>query len=352
MCLFRRQHLFSKLAIINGLAIGIVILFAGLSIKDYACLLVNDWKIVGPEFNKRLDIYFLQVSLLAFLLAFFVHFFLVKRVIHPLKKLTDQAIKIKQGVYPVPLQVIEKDEIGELTKTFNEMTATLQDNEQKRTRMFRDIAHELRTPLTNLNGYLEGLKSGVIHGDTELFGSLLEESKRLTRLVEQVTELNRWEDSLQDKWQCIAINQLIMESVEFFSVALNRKRITYEIDAENVILEGNKDGLKQILFNLLNNVCFYDKAGWVKINGEVKNSFYKISIINEGQYINPEKKDLLFDRFYRGDPSRKRNTDGSGLGLTIVKEITEAHGGHAGIETDGKHHCFWFQIPIKTEGGH
>ena len=344
-----KQSILWKLILLNGLVIGIAIWLAGVSVKDFACLLFNQY--VGTEeselFNKSMQSFLLKASFIAVLAAGFIHYVFVKRLLSPLKTLSLATQEMAKGKYPSALPVTTVDEIGLLTSDFNNLSQKLQQTEESRKKMVSDIAHELRTPLTNINGYLEALKSGMIEGDPEIFESLHEESLRITRLVEQLHHLNVWESKrLSDKtMKVVALAQVITSTLENFSLEFKNKGISLDTSIQDGKVMGHEDGLKQVMMNLLKNVLQYDQGGWVRLEGEIVQGYYQVKVTNEGEAIPKAKAEQIFDRFYRLDPSRNRETGGSGLGLALVKEIVEQHNGEVGVISDNNQHSFWFKIP-------
>ncbi|WP_240675769.1 cell wall metabolism sensor histidine kinase WalK [Ammoniphilus sp. CFH 90114] len=352
---FKGLSVFWKLIIVNGLVIGIAVWLAGVSVKDYACLLVNQYPSIGREeselFNQTMQSFLLKASFLAMLIAGLIHYLFVKRVFSPLKRLSLAAKDMAMGRYPGPIPVHTTDEIGMLTADFNNLSRKLQQTEEWRKKMVSDIAHELRTPLTNMNGYLEALKSGVIEGNPEIYESLHEESLRITRLVEQMHQLNIWESR---KWsektvRKVEMEQVIETALESFALEFKNKEIAMHTCIQAGEVMGHEDGLKQVMVNLLKNVLQYDRGGWVRVEGEIVDGSYKVSVMNEGQPIPSEHVEHVFDRFYRIDPSRNRETGGSGLGLALVKEIVEQHSGEVGVHSKNHYHSFWFKVPMIGE---
>ncbi|MCJ7688512.1 MAG: HAMP domain-containing protein [Clostridiaceae bacterium] len=174
--IYLRKSILFKLMLINSLVVGIVIWLAGVSVKDFACLLVNQNKISADGrnllFNQTMQFYLLRVSIFAVFIATISYYYLVKRLLLPLHRLNDSIKSISQGQYQEPIPVTSQDEIGQLTDNFNHFIRKFKQVEELRKKMVNDIAHNLRTPLTNINGYLEALSNGVILGDRELYHSL------------------------------------------------------------------------------------------------------------------------------------------------------------------------------------
>ncbi|MBT2679128.1 HAMP domain-containing histidine kinase [Bacillus sp. ISL-35] len=343
--------LLSKLVAVNSIVILLVIMLAGISVKDYACFLVNHEQVTGQQLVETLNSFLIKVSVIAFIAAGLLHYFSVKKIVNPVKAMAAAANQVKTGTIPSKIDVQASGELGELVTNFNAMTETLSVVQKRREEMLRDIAHELRTPLTNINGYLEALHSGVLEGDQELFGSLLEESRRITRIVDLIAELDAWSQEShfpEKQFEEIDMKQVLAESLAAFHLKLSGRFETFSQQLEHAPVLGHKDGLKQVLSNLLQNIIDYDTGGHLAIQGQREGAEYRITFSHEGTYIDPEHKELIFERFYRLEESRSTKAEGAGLGLAIAKSIMNAHQGQIGLDTDGHNHSFWIRIPLHS----
>lgn len=338
---------------INGIVIGIVIWLVGVSVKDFACLLVGQNEYFSNEsqdyFNHTMLLYLLRASVIAIVFAFLINYFLIRRILDPLQNLIKSTQLMTEGKYPEPVKVTSVDETGQLSRHFNQMISTLKQTEKSRKQMLSDISHELRTPLSNLNGYLEALSTGVIQGEPELYRSLHDESTHLTRLVEQFHELAVWENKLLQKsqWKRIDLSNVVQASLQSFELEFKSNQIRCEVNLQSGQVVGDEMGLRQVMTNLIKNAIQYDQGGKIRIKGEIITNQYRVTLTNKGQPIPSENADRIFERFYRLDSSRQRETGGSGLGLAIAKEIVEQHGGEIGLHSNGQEHSFWFAIPMK-----
>ncbi|MBS8266060.1 sensor histidine kinase [Mesobacillus boroniphilus] len=324
-------------------------MLAGISVKDYACFLVNNEQVTGTQLVETLNSFLIKVSVIAFIMAGLLHYFSVKRIVNPVKSMAVAANQIKEGKIPSKIDITASGELGELVTNFNAMTETLSVVQTRREEMLRDIAHELRTPLTNINGYLEALHNGVLTGERELFGSLLEESNRITRIVDLIAEIDTWNKEvyfLEKQFEVTDIKQVMAESLAAFQLKLSNKFETFSQHIEYATIFGHADGLKQVMSNLLQNIIEYDTGGDLSITAQPDGKVYKITFSHKGKYIDPEMKELIFERFYRLEESRSTKADGAGLGLAIAKSIIDAHQGEIGVDTDGHNHSFWVTIPI------
>jgi two-component system, OmpR family, sensor histidine kinase BaeS len=344
------SNLLSRLVAINSGVILLVILLAGLSVKNYACYLVNSENIIGKDFIDTLDSFLWKVTILAFIIGGLFHYISVRRIIGPIKYLSKSAKEIKEGKSPSRVVIKSSGEMRELIENFHSMAETIYSVQEQREEMLRDIAHELRTPLTNINGYLEALQNEVIDGNPELFGSLLEESRRITRIVDLITELNSWNQGkpfIDKQFGLVDIDKVLNERVKSFQLKLHERFDTVLIELEHATIFGNPDGLIQVFTNLLQNILDYNTGYSLTVKGTIENQQYYITFTHTGQYIDPEKMERIFERFYRLEESRTTKSEGAGLGLTISKSILEAHNGKIGIETDGFQHTFGIKLPIE-----
>lgn len=349
---FWRRSLFAKLILINLVIIGIVIWLAGVSVKDFACLLAKQYQIAGEAssilFDRTMQFYLIRASILAVVVAGILYYFLVRKLILPLQHLGTSAQKMARGEFQPCLEISSEDEIGRLISDFNHLSYKLQQTEELRKKMVGDIAHELRTPLTNITGYLEALSTGVIQGEPGIYRSLHEEALHLSGLVEELHQLNIWESKRlrQGKLQRISVESAINSTLKSFEFELSNRKIKLEANIQATDILGNREGIKQVITNLLKNVLKYDRGGWVKIVGKKEDHSYKVVVTNLGQPIPDDKVNEVFERFYRLDSSRNRKTGGAGLGLAIVKEIIDQHHGETGLVSQEDEHSFWFTVPL------
>lgn len=342
--------------LVNGLVIAIVVWLTGVAVKDYACYLVfqstHSGAIINSVFNATLQGYLWKMILAAVILAVFIHYFLIRKILNPLRKLACSTRQMSAGIYPEPIAESSQDEVGQLTRDFNHLIQELQHNEKLRKNMLIDISHDLRTPLSNLTGYLEGLGNGIIEGSPELFQSLHEEAMRLNHLVEQFHQLTIWESrpAVVMNRKSIHMAQLLKSAQHSFEWKSREKDIMISVNAETAHVEADEQGCKGIVDNLIQNAIVYNTGSWIEIKGFITDTGreYRVEVRNPGQPIGEEQKAMLFERFYRADGSRSRVTGGSGLGLSIVREIVKRHGGKSGIDIHNGVYTSWFTLPTSN----
>lgn len=345
-----------RLTFINIFIVSIFIALSSWAVYNTACFFVDSMGTMTgtnqTQFNKTLYYYLWIFSLIAMITGSIAHFYLTKRLIHPLKRLIESTKSMKKGNYPEPIEVTSSDEIGQLTSNFNGLAHQLKKNHEQRQKLVMDLSHEVRTPLANLNGYLYALKNGVIEGDPALYESLYQESERLTKMITQLETLKEWDyisEQLFFEREMAPIGRMLHETVKMFEWQLKEKQIAVEIDAEDADLLVDKEGVLQAISNLIENaIRYYSGEGIISIKGERLANEYYIAITGPSYPITEEEGEKLFERFYRVDPSRSRDTGGSGLGLSITKEVIEQHKGDIGWKIDDAKNTFWFTLPLEA----
>lgn len=346
------EGLLWRLTFINIFIIASFIVLSSWAIYNTACYLADDLGARGPQnqFDSTLFQYLLIFSTSAIVIGSLIHFYLVRKLIRPIRKLIQSTKTMKRGQYPSPIDVTSDDEMGQLTGHFNDLVQQLHDNQVHRQKLVSDISHELRTPLSNLNGYLHALNNGVIEGEAKLYQSLHEEAKRLTTMVDQLEQLKEWDyiatQTFTEK-ESMDMQLLIEQSVDLFRWSLDKNSITADVEAEVGEVSVNNGGIQQVIGNLIDNaIRHYDGTGTIIVRGKNEGNTYLFTISGPGREIPESKSNEIFERFYRIDPSRARDSGGTGLGLAISKEIIEHHQGEIGVTSTGNHHTFWFTIPL------
>ncbi|WP_440896349.1 sensor histidine kinase [Amphibacillus sp. Q70] len=351
--IFIPKRFLLRLTIINIIVIVAFVMLSSWAIYNTACMLADGLFSMSlqkqNQFEAMLFQYLWIFSISAVILGSLIHFYLMKKVMQPLKKLIYSTKKMKQGQYPSPIQVKENGEIGELVCHFNDLAQQLATNEQQRKKLVSDLSHEFRTPLTNLNGYLGALQSGMIEGDEKLYQSLYAESTKLTQLVEQMEQLKEWENMKNrtfDNKVPVDMKEFIEKSIEIFHWSLEQKGIELEVDIHSGIVDIDQTSISQVLSNLLDNaIRYYEGSNAIIVRGEKLPAEYRVSVTGLGRDLSEIDKEKIFERFYRTEPSRSRELGGSGLGLAISKEIIERHKGKIGVQSKGNIHTFWFILP-------
>jgi len=285
----------------------------------------------------------LPVSLIA---AIIISIFFSREFVKPIQDLSEISNKISEGRYdqrvllPKELAVDEMDELKKLAINFNQMASKLEKTEALRRQLIGDVSHELRTPISLIKASMEGLIDGVVPISEETFYQIQVEADRLTKLINDLQELNIIESGAYelDKVE-YDLNVVISQVVSNLSPQYSRKNIQITNSTENKKYPAyfDIDRIKQVLTNILANAYQYSEVdGTVLIACLKKDGYYEISIIDDGKGISNEDLLHIFTRFFRADKSRSRKSGGTGIGLTVAKQLVEAHGGKIWAESKGE----------------
>lgn len=281
---------------------------------------------------------------LALLLSGAAGLWLASRLARPMGALVGAADAVANG--DLSRSVPDKSavhEIDALARAFNRMTASLRQNDQARTAFVADVSHELRTPLTVIKGAAETIQDNPDDGVARerFLGAISSETDRLIGLVNDLLVLTRADSGgLQMTREVFDLRALAQTRVALFQPLALRKRIalTCEGGAGDVCVDADAHRLAQVLDNLIDNALRHaPEGGSVAVHVRVDGARAVCDVIDDGPGIAPEHMARVFDRFYRADSSRARNTGGNGLGLSIARALVEAHGGAISVASAQPH---------------
>lgn len=299
------------------------------------------------QVNRALLLAMLAAGALAIVLTLA----LTRGILRRVEALTNAVQKMARGDLNQRVANGTDDEIGKLAHAFNAMANSLTRGEELRRNMVSDVAHELRTPLSNIRGYLEAAQDKVVEPSPAFIESLYEEALLLHRLVDDLQELAVAEaGQLKLTHQRVAVGDLVEKALLTVQGRVNGTRIfAIELAPNLPEIQVDAERIGQVLRNLLNNAVEYTPQGKKIVIGarQLDPQEVQINVYNEGDGIVAEHLPAVFERFYRVDHSRNRETGGSGLGLAIVKQLVEAHRGHVWVESvAGAYANFIFTLPV------
>lgn len=236
--------------------------------------------------------------------------------------------------------------------TIHDIT-TMKKLEQIRTEFVSNVTHELKTPLTSIRGFVETLRSGAVN-DANITAQFLEiidiEAERLTSLINDILQLSEIENKLSDtNIGMHNLSDIIYEVISILQGSANQKNIKLIIEAApNITIQANRDRIKQMLINLIDNAIKYNvENGSVCIKAVKAEGRLVISVTDTGIGIDQQHLSRIFERFYRVDKGRSRNMGGTGLGLSIVKHIVNLYDGNIKVDSEpGKGTEFIIQLPV------
>ena len=272
------------------------------------------------------------------LLAIFLLVRAFRRAAMPIADLIEAARHIEEGDYSVRVPERGPSEVRALARSFNAMSANLEASSQQRRGLLADVTHELRTPLTVIQGNIEGLIDGVYPADQQRLAELLEETRVLGRLIDDLRVLTLAESgALELRREPTDIGALVAETVGWHRASAEAAGVdlTTEVAEGLPLLRVDPARIRQVLENLLSNALRHTPrggriaVGCVLVSGGRQASAIEVSVKDSGAGIDPADLPHVFERFYRG-----RDSSGTGLGLAIVKDLVEAHGGRVGATSE------------------
>lgn len=291
------------------------------------------------RFQTVLQQALLLASFGALAAAVVVSLFVSRKIVEPLQNLTAVSRRLALGVYRERVSIDSNDELAQLGQSINQLAEALDRTEQRRLALIADVAHELRTPLTTIEGYMEGLLDGVITADEQTFMLVRHEAARLRRLTEELGLLSRVEaGELLVQPRPHDPRRLLQDLIARFQPQFAACEVDLLLHlppaAPNILVD--PDRLVQVMVNLLSNALRYTSAGGrVDVMLTPADDYVRISVRDTGIGIDPEQLKVIFERFYRVDKSRARNSGGTGIGLTIARHLVYANGGEIWAESVG-----------------
>ncbi|MCX7614997.1 MAG: ATP-binding protein [Clostridiales bacterium] len=288
--------------------------------------------------------------------AVFFSFIFGKRV----NGLLNGIRSVREGEYAHVIELSGEDELSEVAKEFNELSTRLQKTEEVRREFVSNASHELRTPLASI----KLLADSVVHTKKidekklkEFLGDISDETDRLKRITEHLLILTRIDSSDSVKFQEVDLRRTIQKAVQNFELLLKQNGVQINCElSDNCIISADCDGAYQVVSNLLENAIKYNKEknGFVTIRLYRKDNEVILEVSDNGVGIPEEDLPRIFERFYRVDKARSRETGGTGLGLSIVKEWVEDFGGSIRVESvfsKGTTFILTFESLYKDEAG-
>ena len=309
----------------------------------------------------RLQILFLFIGLLVLLLVGVVSRVAIRLSMKPLTAVEGTAEAIANGDLSARLPDAKPNsEVGRLTASLNRMLGRIEESfavqrssEEKLRRFVADASHELRTPLTAIRGFAELHRQGAITGEEktrELVGRIENESKRMSALVEDLLTLARLDQARPLAHEAVDLKKVTDDVVEAVKAGNPQANISLQAPNDEMFIIGDSVKIYQAVLNLAVNAAIHTPAGTpISISLLQGDESVQIKVSDLGPGLTPEQQTRVFERFYRVDQSRTRTgAEGSGLGLSIVQAIMDAHHGSVDIESElGRGTTFILTFPLK-----
>lgn len=294
----------------------------------------------------------IYITIISLVISTVISLFMSKKISQPIKKINDTAKKLGKGDYNITFEESGCEELDELANTLNNATASLARTDEIRRELIANVSHDLKTPLTMIKAYSEMIRD--LSGDNKEkrekhLKIIIDETDRLTRLVNDMMDLSKIESGImtinKEQIDFSTLASSLIDRIKLSNIDMEHT-IEYSIPRDLYVL-ADKTKIEQVLYNLIINAIKHSGEGkkniMVKVTATQKR--VKVEVIDDGVGISPENLKHIWDRYYKASESFTRNVQGSGLGLSIVKNILIKHSSDFGVESEvGKGSDFWFDL--------
>ena len=291
-------------------------------------------------------------ALAAVAIAMIIGLLFSRAFARPIRRITSTAKQIRDGDLSARTGLRGDDEIDQLGETFDEMAASLEKDLRRERRLTSDVAHELRTPLMAMLATVEAMQDEVMPADYEHLETVASETRRLSRLVQQMLELSRLENrtapmNIETVEMVSFIRNIVNGQESLFRERELRLRFVDETQGKDAEVECDPDMVTQCVINLMSNAMRYTpEGGWVVVSVLGDRKDVMITVSDTGIGIAKEDLSRIFGRFWRADASRAREAGGLGVGLAVTRQIVERHHGYISVESElGKGTTFTIHLP-------
>lgn len=294
---------------------------------------------------------FFWITDIILILAAIMVILLYRKISKPLIRMNESAKQLALGKYDVTFSGKGYLETRELAQTLNYASCELSKLDRLQKELIANISHDLRTPLTMIRGYGEMMRDISEENTPENMQLIIDETERLSELVNDLLDLSKLQaGSKKPDLSIFDLTDLLSEVMERYEAFTKHQgySVLWETDGSDISVLADRNMILQVVYNLINNAINYtgdDKRVWVCQN--VKDQKVRISFTDTGNGIPQDQVELIWDRYYKLDKVHRRAAVGSGLGLSIVKEILDKHNAAYGV-TSTMHvgSTFWFELPV------
>ena len=276
-----------------------------------------------------------------------------RQIAKPLSVINETAKHLPEGSYAIDPKTNSYREAQELNETLEQAAKDIQKAEKAKRDLIANVSHDLRTPLTMISGYGEMMIDLPEEKTDENIQVIVDESKRLTSLVNDLLDLSRFQENrIELKKEIFSISDLVTSQMRKYDVYRVQEGYTIEEEIEpGLFVEADVKRMEQVFNNFMTNAINYsgrEKKITVRVKADGTDARVEVQDLGEG--IAKEDLANIWDRYYKVDKEHVRVAQGSGIGLAIVKEILELHRSKYGVESEkGKGSTFWFTLPLKEQ---
>lgn len=332
--------------ILSNIGMIIIPVFSTLILEiflGYLLFIVFKGNPEGNNLNLFISLRFIGMLVILIVTNGLLTYFVSKSIINPIKRLSNAAGKISEGDLNFSVASDKKDELGELSNTFERMRLDLKKAkadqlryEQNRKELIASISHDLKTPLTSIKGYVNGIQDGVANTPDKLdryIGTIYSKVNDMDGLIDELFLYSKLDlERVPFNYEDIDLYSFFYDFIDELRLNIRGEEASAMLFAnedESYIVKADREQIKRVVTNITQNSLKYMDKDCQNIQVHLKSESDQvvIKIIDNGNGISKEDLPFIFNSFYRTDSSRNSRTGGSGLGLSIVKKIIDEHGG-------------------------
>ncbi|MBR6107948.1 MAG: HAMP domain-containing histidine kinase [Oscillospiraceae bacterium] len=308
------------------------------------------------EFSAKLLVVLIIAVLVTGIVGAVLFYLNTTQLLKPVLNITRAAEAYAKGDFSARLKETGDSELDYLATTMNRMADFIDKNERSRKRFVSDISHELKTPMTTIGGFVDNILDGTIPPEQErhYLKIVSSEVQRMSRMVHSMLNISRFEEgTMALKLERFDLTHLLIKTLLLFEKKVDAKGVSVEgLEAcPRTVAEADKDLMQQVFYNLTENaIKFVNKGGTLFLAVDSDDKQAHVHLRNSGEGLTEDEISHVFERFYKTDESRGRDTTGVGLGLSIVSRIMVLHGGTVTVKSvKGEYTEFIVSLPLTQE---
>ncbi|MCQ4087845.1 cell wall metabolism sensor histidine kinase WalK [Saccharibacillus sp. JS10] len=328
---------------------GVTIELIGMSIQTNQGVRAMFIEPVGSATVPFIVKWLLNFSLYALVAGSLVFLGAAAFIVRPIQQLTRATRRIAAGNFDVKLDIRQKGELGELARSFEEMSQDLRQLEEMRRDFVGNVSHEIRSPLTSISGYAQALKHSSLSDEqrSRYLDIIASEANRISRMSDNLLKLSVLESKPLLQRAEIRLDEQIRRVVIALQPQWSIRQIEFDLELPVVEFIADADQLEQVWINMIGNaIKFSPDHGTISITLTERKEQIYVQIADQGVGIKPQDLERVFERFFKADRSRSRQYEGSGIGLAIVRQIVRLHHGKVEVESEyGQGTVFTVTLP-------
>ena len=332
-------------------AVVFAILLVALALAGVAVGLLVKFEVIGSGDNLKVSHIIILMVIISAVMGTSITILTGRFPLKPVNNLINKMNRLAAGDFKTRLHfrgpIYNHPAFNEISESFNKMAEQLENTEVLRSDFINNFSHEFKTPIVSIAGFAKLLKKGNLSEEQkwQYLDAIEEESMRLSYMATNVLNLTKVENqTILTVISKFNLSEQVRSAVLLLENKWEKKNLELGLDFDEYIIEANEELLKQVWINLLDNaVKFAPRCGMVTVGITEKNNLLTVTVSNTGSEIPPEKLEKIWNKFYQADESH--SSEGNGIGLVIVKRVTELHGGHVSVESKNSITSFTVTLP-------